>query len=147
MKNLLLVFAFVTFGIFSFAQNSGNPLNSYYNVKDALVKSDGKGASVAIQSFQKDVSNDATLSKNTALVNAIAKFAAAKNVEKQRAVFNELSTNFWDAVKAQKGKQTVYYQYCPMKKGYWLSQNSEILNPYYGSSMLNCGKVVETLNK
>lgn len=145
MKNLL--FVFVTFALVSFAQDSVNPLSGYYTIKDALVKSDGKSASIAIQSFKKDVSSDATLSKNTALANAIEKFAAAKNIEKQRAVFNELSTSFWEAIKAKSTKQTVYYQYCPMKKAYWLSQNSEIQNPYYGSSMLNCGKVVETLNK
>lgn len=38
----------------------------------------------------------------------------------------------------------VYYQYCPMKKAYWLSMEKEIKNPYYGSSMLTCGKVIET---
>ena len=34
-----------------------------------------------------------------------------------------------------------------MKKAYWVSQESEIKNPYYGSSMLSCGKVIEKLDK
>jgi hypothetical protein len=35
--------------------------------------------------------------------------------------------------------------YCPMKKANWLSSSATIKNPYYGNSMLTCGKVVETL--
>ncbi|MAQ74933.1 MAG: hypothetical protein CL613_01215 [Aquimarina sp.] len=31
-----------------------------------------------------------------------------------------------------------------MKKAYWLSKEKDIKNPYYGSSMLTCGKVAET---
>ncbi|RYF85874.1 MAG: DUF3347 domain-containing protein, partial [Chitinophagaceae bacterium] len=39
----------------------------------------------------------------------------------------------------------VYVQYCPMKKATWLSSEKQIRNPYYGSSMLTCGEVTETL--
>jgi hypothetical protein len=45
---------------------------------------------------------------------------------------------------SDKVNQPVYYQYCPMKKAYWLSKEKDIKNPYYGSSMLTCGKVAET---
>ena len=63
----------------------------------------------------------------------------------QRAAFNDVSVNLWKVVeKAEKMDAPVYYQYCPMKNGYWLSKEKDIKNPYYGSSMLTCGKVVET---
>jgi len=32
-----------------------------------------------------------------------------------------------------------------MKKSSWLSNDTSIKNPYYGSSMLTCGKVTGTL--
>jgi hypothetical protein len=32
-----------------------------------------------------------------------------------------------------------------MKKAYWLSPDKAIKNPYYGSAMLTCGKVTETI--
>ncbi|RYF82932.1 MAG: DUF3347 domain-containing protein, partial [Chitinophagaceae bacterium] len=35
--------------------------------------------------------------------------------------------------------------YCPMKKALWLSNEKAIKNPYYGSAMLTCGKVTETI--
>jgi hypothetical protein len=33
-----------------------------------------------------------------------------------------------------------------MKKANWLSNEKQVKNPYYGSAMLNCGKVVDTIN-
>ena len=42
----------------------------------------------------------------------------------------------------------LYEQFCPMYDGgsAWLSMNKEVRNPYYGSSMLNCGKVQREIN-
>jgi len=79
------------------------------------------------------------------LLKATEKMSKANGIEKQRAVFNDVSTTIWKVVKkADKVEQPVYYQYCPMKKAYWLSKEKEIKNPYYGSSMLTCGNVAET---
>ena len=41
--------------------------------------------------------------------------------------------------------QPIYHAYCHMKKVYWLSAEAGIKNPYYGKTMLTCGKVTETL--
>ncbi|MEG2079371.1 hypothetical protein [Chryseobacterium sp.] len=40
---------------------------------------------------------------------------------------------------------SVYIQYCPMADAGWLSNESKIINPYYGSSMLSCGKVQQEI--
>jgi membrane fusion protein, copper/silver efflux system len=41
----------------------------------------------------------------------------------------------------------VYRQFCPMafddKGAFWLSESDEILNPYFGDMMLNCGEVTD----
>jgi hypothetical protein len=41
--------------------------------------------------------------------------------------------------------EPIYQQYCPMKKAAWLSNESAVKNPYYGSSMLTCGNVTDTI--
>ena len=69
----------------------------------------------------------------------------AQDVEKQRNVFNSLSKGVYELIKASKPTEAVYYQYCPMKKMNWLSKENTIKNPYYGSQMLSCGSVVETI--
>ena len=43
----------------------------------------------------------------------------------------------------------VYREYCPMafdeKGAYWLSNDPEIKNPYFGNKMLDCGDVEDSL--
>ncbi|HEY1025575.1 MAG TPA: hypothetical protein VGE26_10450, partial [Sphingobacteriaceae bacterium] len=53
-------------------------------------------------------------------------------------------------IKASKIKSgTVYKQYCPMaydgNGAYWLANESDIRNPYYGDEMLECGEVKEEI--
>jgi hypothetical protein len=74
--------------------------------------------------------------------------AKTTDLEKQRVAFADVSTTIWAAAKSQKwNNPELFYQYCPMKKAYWLSTESAIKNPYYGSKMLACGSVKETLPK
>jgi membrane fusion protein, copper/silver efflux system len=76
---------------------------------------------------------------------------SSDKIEDQRLAFSEFSDQFYKAVKTfgLMGK-TAYYQFCPMAKNgkgaYWLSETKDILNPYYGESMLTCGETKETLN-
>ncbi|GAB3414389.1 hypothetical protein GCM10027516_04750 [Niabella aquatica] len=132
-------------GCTAFAQNTDHFLNSYINVKNALVNSDSKNASQAISILYQSVKDERSFELKDALLKATEKLSQASGIEKQRAAFNDVSTIMWKLVKSDnKAGQAVYYQYCPMKKAYWLSKEKEIRNPYYGSSMLTCGKVAET---
>ena len=145
MKKISIAITIMLFGFTTFAQNTPNLLNSYLAIKNALVLSDQKTAKAAITEFQKKISAEKTFSQKKDLQKAIDKMANVNSLEKERAAFNEVSTLFWKVVKsADMASTPVYYQYCPMKKAYWLSTEKDIKNPYYGASMLTCGKVVET---
>ena len=133
------------FSFSAFAQNTNDLFNKYINVKNALVNSDSKTASQAIETFYQSLKSAQNFAQKDELLRAAEKLNKANNLEKQRASFNDVSTQMWKLVKgSDKVSQTVYYQYCPMKKAYWLSKEKDIKNPYYGSSMLTCGKIAET---
>ena len=67
-------------------------------------------------------------------------------IDHQREHFASLSKNMYSLLSGLKlNSTTVYQQYCPMKKAYWLSESEDIRNPYYGDEMLECGKVTATL--
>lgn len=145
MKKLLLMMAVVLFGYSAFAQNTSNLLNKYISVKNALVNSDSKEATAAIGSFYEAIKKEDKFTHQSELLKVTEKLSKVSDIEKQRAVLNDVSTLMWKLVKvSDKVNQSVYYQYCPMKKAYWLSYEKDIKNPYYGSSMLTCGKIVET---
>ena len=78
-----------------------------------------------------------------------ANIANTKDAKKQRDHFDTLSLNTYALMKVSKQETPTYYQFCPManngKGANWLSKENTIKNPYYGSMMLSCGKVVETI--
>lgn len=125
-------------------------LTSYYNIKDALVA--GKSAAPAADSFIKVLNTVDYKVISEGNVNTLLKDATSisqkTEVKDQRVYFANLSNNMISLLGTLKiGTDPVYKVYCPMKKAYWLSSINEVRNPYYGSSMLTCGKVVETLNQ
>ena len=131
----------------TYAQNNQEVLNKYLALKNDLVEANSANATNNIVALKKAIPGS-DVEKNTALIKAIDKMAMANNIDKQRKEFEEVSTLLWKVIKEDKSiGQTVYYQYCPMKKAYWISKEEGIKNPYYGQQMLTCGKVVEKTNK
>ena len=145
--------------------SSNSPLKPlfdiYFNLKDALVKTDGITAS----SKAKDLMNAIKSIKMETLANQehliwmksykkltsdAEAIANTKDVKKQRNSFISLSSNMYELMKASKYDTEVYYQHCPMandgKGANWLSKEKAVKNPYYGNEMLTCGKVIEKLN-
>ncbi|HEX9511868.1 MAG TPA: DUF3347 domain-containing protein [Puia sp.] len=146
----------------SIAQNQLTPasplLSTYYGIKNALVNSDANTAASQAAAFQKtlqaidmkslpDTSMTVFMSLQGKLTKDAAYIAGNKDISRQREHFTTLSANMFTLVKALKlSSQPVYYDYCPMKKAYWLSSEATIKNPYFGNQMLTCGKTTETLN-
>jgi len=79
---------------------------------------------------------------------AIADVAAklqVKDLKSARNGFGELSSGLIAYLQATQAKRNPPYQfYCPMVKKNWLQADREIRNPYYGSSMLKCGELVQS---
>ena len=132
-------------------------LTNYYGVKNALIADDGKTANSQAGEFVKMLASVPMAKMNAEqhriLMDLFEKvkldaqnISETKDVKNQRERFNDLSNNFFTMLKGlNANEQPVYQQYCPMAKGYWLSDNSAVKNPYYGKAMLTCGKVTETL--
>ena len=158
MKNIFLAITFIalTFIQKSYSQETTNQpqlsqlLNSYYQVKDALISGNSNTAATHAQAFLKaanGISNRTISEENrNALVKDAGVISESKDLKKQREIFAIFSTNMYALATSLKlTSEPIYYQYCPMKKAYWLSPDKTIKNPYYGSAMLTCGKVTETI--
>ncbi|MDQ0967829.1 hypothetical protein QFZ20_003232 [Flavobacterium sp. W4I14] len=127
-----------------------NPLQAYYEVKDALISSNasvaGTKATTLINAIKANEKTKASKVLRDKILFDAEHIAESKDIEHQRDHFTSLSTDFYALVKAVKlNDKPVYYAYCPMKKSYWLSEGEAIKNPYYGNKMLTCGKVAEVL--
>lgn len=140
-RNVILIVALL-FGYSVFAQDTDKLLSKYIVVKDALVSSDIKTSSKATADFIEAIKADKDFIQKADLLKAAETMNKSNDIEKQRAALEKVSILVWEVIKqAGSLSQDVYYQYCPMKKAYWLSNESAIKNPYYGSKMLTCGSV------
>jgi copper chaperone CopZ len=133
---------------------------NYFALKDALVKADGNSASTIAKDLLSNISSvkmdKLSTEEHTVWMKVMKDLAFdAGNIEKvkdvvtQRNSFTSLSKNVYSLLKVSKQETTIYYQNCPMfndgKGANWLSKESTIKNPYYGSQMISCGKTVETI--
>lgn len=141
-----------TFSQASFAQEKtaalSTILSEYYAIKDALVSGNAGLASAKANDFIKAAAEASNLTEasRAALVKDASSIAKTKELKKHREYFSAFSENMFELAKATRlSSDPVYKAFCPMVKASWLSNAPAIKNPYYGSSMLSCGKVVETL--
>jgi hypothetical protein len=134
--------------------------DNYFEVKNALVQSDRDLTSLKAVELAKSLENVnmnelemdvhmVWMKVMGELKSAADKMVESKDLISQRTNFISLSNNLYSLIKVAKYQAPVYYQFCPMandgKGANWLSTESTIKNPYYGSQMLNCGKTVEII--
>jgi hypothetical protein len=157
MKSIILSALIFCLAIFSAKANINTEntkltqlLHSYYEIKDALAADNAELASAKATEFVKTANSIdyKVISEGniTVLVKDAGKISETKDIIKQRKSFVNLSENMFVLAKTMKlADETIYRQYCPMKKTYWLSKEEKIKNPYYGKTMLGCGEVKETI--
>ena len=78
--------------------------------------------------------------------------AETEDVEIQRKQFDFLSQAIITSIKVFGVPEgTFFVQHCPMAfdntGADWLSNEEQVLNPYFGDQMLRCGIVKETIDK
>lgn len=134
--------------------------DGYFLLKDALVKTDAKAAaglattvSTALEAVKMgDLAMDVHMiwmKEMKTLMTGAKDIAAAQDIAKQREIFISFSKSIYELIKVAKYETPVYLQFCPMANGgkgaNWLSKENAVKNPYYGSQMMSCGKIVETI--
>ena len=126
----------------------GTAYSHYIHLKNALVDSDQKAAKSASQTLMDAAKNVKSAEK---MLTEATKVASAATLDEQRKAFDGLSNEMAALVKSnQLSMGELYLEYCPMANGntggYWLSNEKEIRNPYFGDKMLKCGSVKETID-
>ncbi|TDH29288.1 DUF3347 domain-containing protein [Segetibacter sp. 3557_3] len=148
----------------AFSESFKSLLTSYYALKDHLVQTnDSLATSSAQQVVQaatglqlKDLKADSSIVAMTktyveTIVAEAQGLVGEKTIEEKRKSFQMISDNMYDLIRTVRyDQEVVYHQYCPMAfsdaGAYWLSNTSDIKNPYFGKKMLECGEVKDSLD-
>jgi hypothetical protein len=138
---LLFLMTIVSTSLISFSRPQNDSLSAlfhkYFAIKNALVAGDAAGAAKASADFV-----GITKASQPNFVPDASSIAASKDLAAQRTAFQSLSEKMMQLNKSTKHTSPVYLAFCPMKKAYWLTEEKLIKNPYYGSAMLSCGKII-----
>jgi len=134
----------------------------YITIEEGLINDNSEIAKNAASALLKSLQNvDMKLLKDEAphnrwmhleneLKKAVTSISKTSDIQTQREHFVHLSGHLINALKSFGINQKVYVDYCPMANNdvgaYWLSTHKEILNPYFGASMLKCGEVTDEIN-
>ncbi|MES2277787.1 MAG: DUF3347 domain-containing protein [Bacteroidota bacterium] len=132
-------------------------IKAYLGMKDALATDNSKAANAQAKLFTAAVKEVSASTMDAAQKATWTKYSEklrfngdhigeSADIAHQREHFQKLSDDFYGLIKNMKTNDiTLYRQYCPMKKAYWLSASDKISNPYYGKDMDECGEVKETI--
>lgn len=134
-------------------------VDNYLALKNALVADNSKSASEAGEKLASsassfdisvvDKSKSAEMQEIIEVIKEHGEHISKSNIAHQREHFEMLSTDMSDLIAIMGTDRTLYQQHCPMynnnKGGDWLSESKEVKNPLFGSKMLTCGSVKNTI--
>jgi Cu(I)/Ag(I) efflux system membrane fusion protein len=138
-------------------------LHSYYNLKDAFINEQITAIDAAGDSLTKliavipikQLKSDTTQKAAQLLIESIqAELKGLKgetDIEEKRKAFQMIGEQLLALIQTvQYDYEIIYNQYCPMAMenngATWLSNSTDIQNPYLPKTMLECGEVKDTLN-
>ena len=144
-----------------FLTQSDKVLQAYFGIQEALAGDSLEKAKAAAEEGVKQLSEMPvkTLPESSAetwkelaerIQASFQAVAEAEGIELARAEFQKLTTITDELVRRfGTAHLPVYEHYCPMAfddtGGTWLQPDENLLNPYFGSSMLRCGEVRDQL--
>ena len=144
-----------------FKSQLGRAINSYFEIKNALAEDNVKLAQLKGDELLKNldlidmslVKSDAHIfwmSLNTSVKKSNNEIISSSSIEEARISFDDLSIDMIKAVKAfGLNEGTHYVHFCPMAfddtGAFWLSKTPTVKNPYFGSQMLKCGLIKDTI--
>jgi len=145
---------------------------SYYSMKDAFVNWDTAAANKAALDLQikahglpmDEMKADSGIVQTArdfseSIVAEAKGIVGENNIEQKRRSFYTLSEHLYNLVRTVRySGEVVYHHQCPMafndnEEAYWLSNSSEVVNPYLGTShpkykagMLHCGELKDSID-
>lgn len=134
--------------------------NDYINLKDVLITDDLDNV---INSAKKLLANlnlmnmkllprgnsEKWIKLKKEIISSTNSIIKTRDLNEQKKHFKHLSSQLIIMIQAFGINQKIYSQFCPMADdnsgAFWLSKKENVINPYFGGTMLTCGSVKEII--
>lgn len=149
----------------SFNLAFGAMLDAYFQLKEQFIRENDTLVAarandmihaISATSFQVKEISDSTvvgtaLNYTGSLTAELNGLLQEKSIDDKRKSFQLVSEQLYDLIRTVRyDREVVYHQYCPMAfndaGAFWLSNSSQIRNPYLPKTMLICGEVKDSLD-
>jgi Cu(I)/Ag(I) efflux system membrane fusion protein len=142
----------------------GGVIDNYFSLKDNFIMENDAAITKFANAMQQAAdtldlntvkTTDADKTKDKELVEGIIvdlkALVGEKNLEERRKYFQSISDKMYDLIKAIRyDKQIIYHDHCAMAFNEagadWLSNTTDIKNPYIPKKMVDCGEVKDTID-
>jgi len=145
-----------------FRMQLGALFQAYLRIHDALADDKAQETARSVKSAQQalaavdiklleDNSRMTWMENSASFRKTLEQMSTTDNLDSLREEFEALSGEMETVIRTfgVAGAGPVYKLFCPMASGgrgaYWLQNQKETRNPYFGSKMLGCGDIVETI--
>ena len=116
-------------------------LEQYGSIHKALAADSMAGVPESAKNIATAIRKDAGKSIPLAIAEIADTLARAQDLKAARRAFKPLSASLISWLEENKVEASGYQEaYCPMVDANWLQMEEEIINPYLGKRMLNCGE-------
>lgn len=145
-----------------FRAQLGDVWSAYQQVHAALAADSTDEAGAAVEQMNEALASvdmmllegeahAAWMEELESLRTSLSQMAGAEDLESLRRAFAPMSEQMAVVLRrfGRAGSGEVYMLKCPMafnnRGAFWLQNQREVLNPYFGATMLRCGEVVERI--
>ena len=123
-------------------------LTDYFTIQSALSQDTTAGVDSAAGTIARTAaaikSDDSEINQLVSDIQSAAREIQGKDLETARTKFFDLSRPLLVYLNKYHSDTASYSRFfCPMAKKGWIQPDKETRNPYYGSSMLACGQLIE----
>ncbi len=115
-------------------------LTNYFKIQVALAEDSLKGVPEAANAIAKIIKEDKTKSLSPDVTRQAEAVAKAKDLEATREAFKPFSESLIKYLADHKVNSNSCDEFfCHMADASWLQEETETMNPYFGTSMPGCG--------
>lgn len=116
--------------------------DSYIKIQTALAQDSLKDVSANATAIAKAVQGDSTKALPADVTQQADTLAKASDLKAAREAFKPLSDSLIKYLAANKAHAGHYVKvFCSMANARWIQTGTVVSNPYFGKSMLRCGKI------
>ncbi|NEV94444.1 DUF3347 domain-containing protein [Psychroflexus sp. YR1-1] len=141
------------------SKTASSLIDNYLAIKNALTNDDKDAAAKAgerlVQSAnafemsQVETSQQQEMKEILKVMKEHGEHISKSDMAHQREHFAQINLHMKDMLAVTGSDRVLYQQYCPMYAdntgGAWLSESKDIKNPLFGSKMMKCGSVKQTI--